>query len=206
VCDNEWDCSDASDEEALILNMDWSPHNRQLHGLLERTKKCKEHYVKQAFSNICNISEEFPCFLSNVEYMLNITENRPCIPLRFIGDGYQNCYGGIDEKNTLALRNGQMFGYGVKFEGGESFHYQDVCEGTLPFWRDQTLCFYKSKNSSCSNTNDVVCLDGSCREDSRCNGILECKNGEDEYLCPPQLFVSDQLAYRYSKQHLHQGP
>ena len=68
VCDGEWDCSDASDEEALNLIKEWSPHNRRLRGLDERKRECALRYssTKMPFSNFCNLSVEYPCLLASV--------------------------------------------------------------------------------------------------------------------------------------------
>ncbi|CAF1021023.1 unnamed protein product [Rotaria sp. Silwood1] len=101
VCDGEWDCSDASDEEAILLTENLSYHNARLPNLLSQIKKCRERYSKSPFSKICNTSFEFGCYLSRVSNPLDIQLNRPCINLTQIGDGLEDCYNAYDEKNTL---------------------------------------------------------------------------------------------------------
>ncbi|CAF4867479.1 unnamed protein product, partial [Rotaria sp. Silwood2] len=36
---------------------------------------------------------------------------------------------------------------------------------------------------SCSGLNDHLCFNDTCILNGRCNGIVECPNGEDEYWC-----------------------
>jgi hypothetical protein len=46
---------------------------------------------------------------------------------------------------------------------------------------------------------DWTCLeDNNCRKGARCNQIVECKNGEDEYWCPTGT-LQNQNAYRFEK-------
>ena len=60
------------------------------------------------------------------------------------------------------------------------------------------LCSYKSKNSSwCSGDQDVVCLNGSCAENARCDGRYQCSYGEDEHWCLMSKSSVDRVAYRY---------
>jgi hypothetical protein len=40
--------------------------------------------------------------------------------------------------------------------------------------------------SDCNRLNDVMCLNGVCTRNARCNGKLECLNGEDDYRCIPK--------------------
>ncbi|CAF0980209.1 unnamed protein product [Didymodactylos carnosus] len=66
VCNNEWDCSDASDEQGVFLIDELSEHNFAI------LNRCEYRGTHQPFSDICNLTTDYPCFLINIEYNLTI--------------------------------------------------------------------------------------------------------------------------------------
>ncbi|CAF3891152.1 unnamed protein product [Rotaria sp. Silwood1] len=202
VCDGTWDCSDASDEEALSINQPWSEHNQKIEKKLNNRKKlCEERMKIQPFSNKCNLLQEYPCYLNNVAKPLDIVKNRPCIPFSQIGDGIANCYNALDEKNTFDGGDSRMKGYRLQCHDDTFLQYPYVCQNDTCF--DPVLCSYKSQNVTyCSEVEDVLCLDGSCARNARCNEQLDCPFGEDEYWCQPKGLPSSFSFYRITKKWL----
>jgi hypothetical protein len=165
--------------------------------------RCFEQYRKQPFSNLCNITIEYPCLLSNVDNPLDFQLNRPCVELQRIGDGHIDCLGKSDERNLVKC-------------GTDVLGWQFGCTGTktvcifprlfcTPFFtcsiHDKLMaCFYKN-DSNCNGHNDVKCLNGTCQRNARCNRKLECMNGEDEYWCQINLDGSEEglRTYRNSR-------
>ncbi|CAF1400593.1 unnamed protein product, partial [Rotaria sordida] len=77
VYDGEWDCTDASDEEAFVLINQWSSHNARLSNLSSQLENCRRRHSQYPFSRICNTSFEFGCYRSRVSNPLDIKTNRP---------------------------------------------------------------------------------------------------------------------------------
>ncbi|CAF1134774.1 unnamed protein product [Adineta steineri] len=144
VCDGEWDCSDASDEFGLPKQ--WINHNEHLSTQLnDRKKLCKANYAALPFRDFCNFSREYPCYRSTVSHPLDVNKYPPCINHVQIGDGIEDCYGCIDEKNTFKDCNGNMLGYTLKCG--------NKCAGSLQKCDKNTVC---STSVLCSYKNHHI--------------------------------------------------
>jgi hypothetical protein len=184
VLDGEWDCVDASDEQALFV-----PSNnnflRNLNILRNEVpiQKFITLYSNQSFWKICNFSIEYPCFRVNVTDPLNITHNRPCINLNQIGDGHVDCAGGLDERNNLKhCRSSTMLGYYFQCLSAETcVPYYSHCPAKCD--DNHVQCFGYNQTSHCSGESDFMCMNGQCEKYSRCDGYFDCSHGEDELFC-----------------------
>ncbi len=213
LCNNVWDCSDGSDEEGFQLIANLSNHNsKYISNFTEMKQKCAEANAISSFSKECDVTREYPCLLANVTNALDFTTNRPCINLTQIGDGYVDCYAGLDERNLLNCSS--YFAQGFSFQCVNSKSSQCILNGFLCDTRcsntdeDALLCFHLINNShSCRQTDDpdhasvkdVRCFNGTCIPNAKCNGKIECEEfAEDEYYCNtgPQRSTPF-LVYRY---------
>ena len=200
VCDGQWDCADASDEEAMVAIRHWSQHNKQLKGLNETRKKCLQDYSNLPFSQFCDTKKEFPCLRSNVSNPLNVEKDLTCIPYSKIGDEIEDCYNAYDEKNTFE-DYGKMWGFTLHC-GNFSSEYIHACQDAVDECA-QIFCPHRHyKLLNCQTFTDAVCLnDSRCVPDGRCNHKRDCSYGEDEYWCAPDN-LNEQSTYRFKKQIL----
>jgi hypothetical protein len=187
VCDGIWDCPDASDEQAIFIITNQSQaHNQHVIGDLNRMKsKCYNLYKNQSFSTFCNITREYPCLRANVSDPLDIVKNRPCIGLEQIGNGITDCWNNLDERNLITGCPFQQKGFDIYCETSNKCIPQVLlckhrCENRKD---DDTLCSLIDSASYCTDPMDVVCFNHSCIRGARCNGAIECPNGEDEFWC-----------------------
>ncbi|CAM4826788.1 unnamed protein product [Rotaria magnacalcarata] len=201
VCDGEWDCSDASDEEAIVLITQWSDHNKHLRNLFSRLKECSSRYKRTPFSDKCNTSFELGCYRLGEWNPLNISSYSPCINLSQIGDGMEDCYNAYDEKNTFTVEShpGEMWGFHAQC-GNSSRTRTVACDNDPKMNCSVVLCSrFRNKDGLCSAEKDFLCLeDSQCKKDARCDGIFDCTHGEDEYWCPSGSF-QNQMYYRVDK-------
>ncbi|CAM4839671.1 unnamed protein product [Rotaria magnacalcarata] len=190
-----------SDEEAIVLNQPWTIHNAHLTNLPSQLEKCRERYSKPPFRKICNTSFEFGCYLSRVSNPLDIQSNTPCINLTQIGDGVEDRYNAYDEKNTFTTKTDNTDMWGFHFRCGSDHRgYVEFCSRLNC---TEILCSkYRDKDGSCSNMKDAIChRDDRCKKNARCDGIVDCEDGEDEYWCPSGS-LNDQISYRFRKRQI----
>jgi len=196
IFDHRWDCSDASDEEAMLGISQWSPHNQQLTGLNEKREYCSQNYSQLPFAQFCKKEKEFPCLRSNVLDPLNVTLNRPCILYSKIGDDVEDCYNSYDEMNTFESKPEKMWGFGLRC-GNKTRFYTCACDELC---EECGYIYCPNKLSNCSTTKDAVCIDDRrCVPDGRCDGKRDCLYGEDEYWCLPARNSPEKIAYREEK-------
>jgi hypothetical protein len=149
VLDGEWDCVDASDEQAIFVpSNNFSLRNLNLINNEQLTEEFITLYNNQSFWKLCNLTVEYPCFRANVSDPLNITHNRPCISLHQIGDGHVDCAGGLDERNNLKnCRFATMLGYHFQCSSTETcipyfYHCPIKCDD------NQVQCFGYNQTSN----------------------------------------------------------
>lgn len=131
VLDGEWDCFDASDEVNLS---DQLISDRNLQIVSSSTLRNRFNRLNRSipFSSLCNLATEFPCLPINFSNPLNnLRNNRSCISRHSIGDGHIDCYGAIDERNTITHCNQPgMLGYNYKcMSTNECIPYWNHCLG-----------------------------------------------------------------------------
>ncbi|CAF3689751.1 unnamed protein product [Rotaria sp. Silwood1] len=190
VLDGEWDCFDASDEDTLF-SRSTSPRNMQAIDFSTLWNKRNTLNKPAIFSTICNVFTEFPCFPVNVSISLNNFTSHPlCINRHQIGDGRIDCYGAIDERNTIEHCDQRtMLGYSFKcMSSHQCFPYSDHCLGhrCATSSDDEFWCGLRQNSFSCNHFLDSVCFNGTCVKSGRCNQIPDCSYGEDEYMCEYQ--------------------
>ncbi|CAF0916280.1 unnamed protein product [Adineta ricciae] len=147
------------------------------------------------FSTICNKTTEFACFTHQ--------KTISCITWQQIGNRIIDCYGGIDERNTILHCNQQtMLGYNYKCSSNEQcIPYWNHCVGERCHNQsdDDLWCNYRINVSFCNRVYDAVCFNGSCVRSGRCDQKFDCSMGEDEYMCEYQ-HISQLTRFQYREE------
>jgi hypothetical protein len=191
VLDGEWDCFDASDEDNIFSQL-ITDRNLQVVPLSTLINRSIELSESKPFSKICNLTTELPCFPLNFSNPLDDLKHnrRPCINLSRIGDGHIDCYGAIDERNTIPhCSQPTMLGYNFKCNSSEQcIPYWDHCLGfrCATLSDDQFWCEHRKNTTNYTDYKDSVCFDGKLMKNRRCNRVSDCSFGEDEYMCEYQ--------------------
>jgi len=111
--EDQWDCSDAWDEEVVfdLSKANW--HLKVVVLLDELKKRFNTLYKVQTFATIFNLSIQFPYLRVDViDPIANLTSNRSYIGIDQIGGGRVDYYDAIDERNTLKYCDeATMLGY-----------------------------------------------------------------------------------------------
>jgi hypothetical protein len=203
VLDGEWDCPDASDEEAIFFSHSaFSIGNVKLRNESSLRASFELWYRIRPFGDICNLSIEYPCYRIDSLDPLNLTQYRPCISLAQIGDGHVDCIGSLDEKNNRQhCTLSSVLGYSFQCpDENRCVSYRDK---HLPPCADSRIqCHGLHKSSNCPYHSGFTCRNGTCVMSGWCNKKLDCSHGEDEYMCilrKPFLGNRDFLYYRVSK-------
>ena len=203
VLDNEWDCADASDEEALFMaNTTIPKRNLYLRQSSDLRSNFRRLYRYQLFDEVCNTSIEYPCLpVSVTNSLINISYQRPCIDFSKIGDGRIDCMGASDERNTIEHCDSlSMLGYAYQCSSTRAcIPYEAHCQTRCPNLSDDALwCDRQYHQSSCSNTTNFMCFNGSCTKKKHCEQMPLCTYCEDKYMCLPKEFTRYQY-YRDDK-------
>ena len=178
VSDLERDCADASDEWALYH---WVFILIQQYATL-----IPAGTALASVASTCNSTGLFFCLSSHVS-----DRRISCINQSRLGDNQIDCAGAIDESNTLqhCSQPSLMLGHHFKCPSDDTCipYYRHCQEGVRCPNRmdDAHWCDWQHERLSlnCSGERDFICFNGVCLRESRCNGLLQCSLGEDEYMC-----------------------
>ena len=144
----QWGCADASDSIRLLIMPTLSEHNLRNEKVMRKLEYIIEYFnsseaiIKSAFFTFCDQTIQYGCLLANVDNPLDFYANPPCIPLSKIGDGIIDCYGGLDERNTLTCGKNiyQQRGFDFHCSDQECIPYQRLCKDRCSNNADYLLC------------------------------------------------------------------
>jgi hypothetical protein len=175
LSDNEWDCADASDE--------WNVFHMSIKQIQQVPSMQMNNYSLAIDERTCNETHSFLCLPSHVA-----RQAQSCISNKQIGDSHIDCVGAIDERNTFEhCQQPSMLGYYFKCVS------DNTCISYMIHCRDDSRCPNRTddeqwcnrlpSSAPCREAHDMVCFDGNCIKNGRCDGIVQCQLGEDEYMC-----------------------
>ena len=122
-----------------------------------------------------------------------------------IGDGQIDCYGAIDERQTLShCTQPTMLGENFRCPSSNQclrYHYYCSSDRCTTQSDEQFWCTRQNDRSNCLDSINSVCFNGTCVKNGRCNRVIDCALGEDEYMCNYDTTKEDHdTLYRAHKQ------
>ena len=192
--DREMDCTDASDEQETL---------DEIAKRIPREAKLilTADNVSLSFFHTCDSTGLFFCLSSTIA-----SQQFSCINQSQLGDHQVDCAGAIDEINTLQqCSQRSMLGYNFRCPSTNTcIPYYLHCQKGFRcpnLTDDAQWCDREHERpSKCSGEKDFLCFNGQCARNGRCNLSLECKFGEDEYMCDyPSSTQQKFIPYRAGK-------
>ena len=203
VLDGQWDCPDGLDEENVFA-FDYHPsnHNYSWLNISSLTERFNYHYPPASLWSFCNATTGFPCFPSHFSHA--DLQPKHCINTTFIGISPVDCFLECDEKTVIdhCYRSLAALGHHLQCLSMEiclrySYLFENLHTNSS---REQQLPRTCKNSTSCSPSNNFICWDGP-KVTKRCDGQRECSLGEDEYMCPTEVY-NDRNDRGAKKRHL----
>ena len=192
--DDQWDCTDGSDEFIRFLG---SLTRIQYRAALFNISEDTFHLSAKS----CSATESFICLSPQTSH-----QHFRCLNLSQLGDNIIDCAGAIDERNTVrhCSHSGMLGDYFKCPSDNTCIPYDLHCNDghRCPNRSDDAhWCSWQEKLDRCRTTRDFVCFSRQCARFGRCDQNVDCLYGEDEYQCPDRFALpSDKLVYRQRKQ------
>jgi hypothetical protein len=133
--------------------------------------------------NSCRPDEHFCLHIKNDSELAM----RSCVSVTRAGDGYIDCWGATDERNSVCIDTVRKIGDYLYRCSGKNIMCMSmlkICDGIVdcPLGDDEQLCPWlpspvDSQYFYCRNGTQML------REVVQCNHRLDCADGEDEWFC-----------------------
>ncbi|UJR06810.1 hypothetical protein I4U23_011097 [Adineta vaga] len=204
IFDGEWDCPDGSDEENFFAwNISLSNHNSRLFKNISNLKEnFYKNYPKNSLWNICNSTDQFQCLPNDISLSSHLNEH--CINLPSEKIIQMNCFNRCDEKNILdhcyqLLTKLEYYSPCLSMKSCLTISRGYISTLTIsPYTESFCKLCYATNQCSHIHPPNFQCWNGTCTE-GRCDGILNCLYGEDEYMCTFRVVSQFKRPYREEK-------